>query len=796
MDNQFDCENGFPPFPEPPCEWVAGGDACSGTCTGCGTYLNQGTCNAQSGCSWVNATVSIISPQNITYTTSPISLNWVFNIPSILFLGQYSLNTGSNVSLTNNFTLRTGSGACCGGGTNWTNIVDGDWGTWGYCPSYCNFAFGYDNSKIANLSNNFAMVKDSNGIFNYTIPQACMKGSFDPAFHGGTLGCYTSGGAWLSMGGSGSTQIYELVAYFSEPSFFNTTINPVVGSNSVKVWTNSTPDGWSVGEVFFTYQSLVSTFVSQSPDDVNSLNLFGDKGLNITYNITSVSGINESTVKLFYKTNTSAEDCWIWINGVQQVCGWRNLPAVSNDSDSWLFRLFDNGIYPAIYNFDEFTMENTVHSSYNLSTDDAYVKIRFYNVSSSKQYSIYEVMANSTVNTSGTALRIYYCNDSYSTGDPDLSPSCTNFYNLLGNVPYNHTHSAYSSHMLIPFAIDNVTGLVNELVMATPISYFVLRGNSTDWNVFFINDDTGSAQVTTNNGTAWTNLTGTVDSHLHQYDGTDSLWYFVNSCDITGYCENTTSRQDLLQTGGLPPTAPFVYRPQESLYRGLIAINYTLSVSPNGYAIVSYNVSLLNSNISFNMTLVGNNSPNLDYVFDSTAVPDGSYRIGVEDCDSSGQCSIGLSEIFSVDNTEPNVTIIFPQDITFEVADIPLVVSADSEISLWEYSLNGDSNTTFTPNTTVTGVEGLNSIVVYATDLAGNVGSSVMDFTISLPRPSAVVTTLGEAGSGLGMFLDSITSPVTNVVLGLGLVGGILVVVFAIGSAIRRAFNGSTQTIE
>lgn len=55
--------------------------------------------------------------------------------------------------------------------------------------------------------------------------------------------------------------------------------------------------------------------------------------------------------------------------------------------------------------------------------------------------------------------------------------------------------------------------------------------------------------------------------------------------------------------------------------------------------------------------------------------------------------------------------------------------------------------------------------------------------------------TLTEAGSGLGSFLSAIQSPVVDIVLALGIVGGILAIFYGVASVIRRAVGGATQSI-
>jgi len=53
--------------------------------------------------------------------------------------------------------------------------------------------------------------------------------------------------------------------------------------------------------------------------------------------------------------------------------------------------------------------------------------------------------------------------------------------------------------------------------------------------------------------------------------------------------------------------------------------------------------------------------------------------------------------------------------------------------------------------------------------------------------------TLSEAGAGLDSFLTSIQSPVVNIVLALGIVGGILAIFYGVASVIRRAVGGATS---
>jgi hypothetical protein len=198
-------------------------------------------------------------------------------------------------------------------------------------------------------------------------------------------------------------------------------------------------------------------------------------------------------------------------------------------------------------------------------------------------------------------------------------------------------------------------------VIVTPTSYFLLRGvaGANAWNVYYIANVTraDTIQTSTNAGTAWSDFAGTVDAHIHQYDGTEIFHYYACANDTLGNGNCSDVRSDLIDLKGLPPSSPSVYAPAESAYSGNITINYTASASPNGYPISFYNISLVNLSEEFSLSIQPNNSLALSYVWDSTAAVDGQYYIKVVACDDQGQCSAGFSENFSIANN-PYISIV------------------------------------------------------------------------------------------------------------------------------------------
>jgi hypothetical protein len=397
---------------------------------------------------------------------------------------------------------------------------------------------------------------------------------------------------------------------------------------------------------------ISATFSTQSPSDITSINVISIP-LNITYNVTGTN----ATPYLFFKPNSTTQDGLIYINGTLQTA-WETKACTNTTAltgtINWLCVLYDNQIYPGTYNFNELYSENTTHSSATLSNTNQYVSMQFYNVSATNQYAFFEVMWNNSQTNSGSG-RIYYCNSSYSTGDPASSLYCTLIATQIANQPYNHTHTPNSSHRVYIIPLNGTTGKMNS-ISVTSTSYFLLRGANNGWRYYYIaNTSRANAyQTSSNNGASWTPQTFTIDAHIHQFTGNDSLNYYLN-------VSNTTSaiRSDLYQLAGLPPSEPQVITPTNTTYASgsTINISYEQSYSPNGYAISHYNISLFYPNYTFVKVLTANNSLALSYAWDTAATADGEYIVGVYAYDNLSQSSVAYSEPFILGFAPTSVVI-------------------------------------------------------------------------------------------------------------------------------------------
>jgi parallel beta-helix repeat protein len=103
---------------------------------------------------------------------------------------------------------------------------------------------------------------------------------------------------------------------------------------------------------------------------------------------------------------------------------------------------------------------------------------------------------------------------------------------------------------------------------------------------------------------------------------------------------------------------------------------------------------------------------------------------------STGE-STGDSTDGELDITPPLVTIISPEEgkTYYGITEIALEVTANEPISRWSYRLNGADPVPFVPSTTIAASIGDKSLVIYAEDNAGNVGSASVSFKLRAKIP-------------------------------------------------------------
>lgn len=116
---------------------------------------------------------------------------------------------------------------------------------------------------------------------------------------------------------------------------------------------------------------------------------------------------------------------------------------------------------------------------------------------------------------------------------------------------------------------------------------------------------------------------------------------------------------------------------------------------------------------------------------------DGTHSLNAYAKDLFGNMGSSGKVYFTIDTFHPIISILSPENKTYDTNTIALNFTVTKTTSWTGYSLDGRANVTITGNTTLTGLsDGMHNLVVYAVDAAGNLGTSEMVyFTIKTQKP-------------------------------------------------------------
>ena len=191
------------------------------------------------------------------------------------------------------------------------------------------------------------------------------------------------------------------------------------------------------------------------------------------------------------------------------------------------------------------------------------------------------------------------------------------------------------------------------------MSYFLYDADVRAWNFYYLDNDTGSAQYSTNYGTTYINLPYTFDTHIHQYTDDTTFCYQGIAYDIYFNSNTTPVRCDNLDISMIRPSPPQVFFPEDDIgyNSSTININYTQAIPSGTYSNITYyqiEIEYDNGTLAYDL---GNNSYNLSYVWDVSSVPDAYYDVKVTAYDNASFSVSGFSGSFYVDKTDPVCSI-------------------------------------------------------------------------------------------------------------------------------------------
>lgn len=154
----------------------------------------------------------------------------------------------------------------------------------------------------------------------------------------------------------------------------------------------------------------------------------------------------------------------------------------------------------------------------------------------------------------------------------------------------------------------------------------------------------GIGTFNTTNGTINTNILSN-SSLLYNITFKAAGYYDVDYTNIN------VSNDMQGNLSGIPPTPPTITTPAAGNVSTLLQINYSAaSTTKTGGSIGFYNITLLNSDLSVNKSINGNNSLNLGYLYDTVtgSVGIGSYYVQVAAYDIDGLSAAGNSSLIYV----------------------------------------------------------------------------------------------------------------------------------------------------
>jgi hypothetical protein len=392
------------------------------------------------------------------------------------------------------------------------------------------------------------------------------------------------------------------------------------------------------------------TNILRNPSNISVFNLVAN---NLNINATITDDVKVKTVNITFKLNQTQ----IYVNGTLQNY---NLTYSNSSSSGNVFRfptLDEHNLLSAEYWSinPPGLFENTSHLNMTFSGTNNLIKIEFLKFRNNTQANLYEEMSINLTNVP-SLTSWFYCNASYTTGNPSISSYCTLFASNLNNFIVNHTHGK-SFHRIVEIPINTTTGKINN-VKITPRSYIIKKASSTGEVIYYLNKSNGrtnSYQRSTNNGASYTSYPlESPDLHIHFLGNTpirESINYCIRAEDSSGNKATPVCQSDVIDIPNLPPSEVTFYKPlYYGVYNTTLYINHSEAISPNLASIINYSYYYKQQNATEYIFIITQNDHN--YNWDISGITDNVYMLKVIVSDSNRLTSTSYSDIFFINNPE------------------------------------------------------------------------------------------------------------------------------------------------
>jgi hypothetical protein len=408
--------------------------------------------------------------------------------------------------------------------------------------------------------------------------------------------------------------------------------------------------------------SYFLSFISQSPSDLNTSNIFSQQ-LNITYNYNL--SMNLSSAYLNISILNSLDNCTIYFNNTCIVAN--NTPRLfynitGEANKSYLFD--DNKYIPATYRMNETIFDEQTLSFYNLTGLNQMLVFREYSINNLTAYGFEEIGLNTT-----GVCNVYFMNRTTSSLAILLGNTGATLLTSFNSSSFNHCHEGGgTTHCdniigmpIINYKVNNVTSFNREGYIAIKPSSAGVTCKIAYSNNASLSSNSGDIFTSNTAGVTYSNETFQVRSHLHQFGTSLSTRIVYDSCGNFSGINNCTGtpRTDYFDLSPLPPSSVTIYEPllDQNIIEYL-RVNCSNAFSPAGSTIINYTFYLLNSDESTNRTLginatgcqMYNNTYNMNLSI-------GQYKIRIEVRNNLSLSSNTTSDLFNITkNMRLNIT--------------------------------------------------------------------------------------------------------------------------------------------
>ena len=299
-----------------------------------------------------------------------------------------------------------------------------------------------------------------------------------------------------------------------------------------------------------------------------------------------------------------------------------------------------------------------------------------------------------------------------------------------GNGNQSNNHSFNVDTIAPNLSITNPANLSNFSVNSVTINFTVTDTNTGVNTCWYQLDVTNTTIASCNNFTIIPN------------EGKHSIRIYAN--DTVGNTNATVNRTFEIDTLA-PSFSEFNTTAAGNRSQVYIEANLTANdINLNTLVVYLYNTTHL---------VTVNSSSTSPFPSNFSSLPNGLYFINATANDTFGNINSSETRTITLDTQAPNLSIQTPatnsNSITTTI-NLNFTATDNNSISSCYYSLNNGANTTLTNciNTTITGIQGTNYLLLYANDTAGNTNSSDnRTFNVDSINPNITIGTGGTTGN-------------------------------------------------